>query len=235
MLRSIMLDFEQFRVLTFDCYGTLIDWETGILSSLRPILAAHNVHATDDALLEIYGELEAQIEAGTYRSYQQVMREVVAGIGMRLNFVPTIQEMDRLPDSVKDWQPFPDTPQSLQRLKRRYKLAIISNIDNSLFAASARQLGVEFDWVITAEEARSYKPSTNNFRIALQKIGHPAEQILHVAQSLYHDVVPAKAIGLKTVWINRRAGKSGFGATPPAHALPDIEVPDLKALATFAG
>jgi 2-haloacid dehalogenase len=120
-------------------------------------------------------------------------------------------------------------------LKKKYKLAIISNIDDDLFAFSAQRLQTQFDWVITAQQARSYKPSLNNFRLAIDQIGLPANRILHVAQSLFHDMVPARALGLSTVWINRRHNKTGFGATPPAQAQPDFEVPDLQTLAGTIG
>lgn len=139
--------------------------------------------------------------------------------------------MDALPNSLQFWPPFPDTTEALLRLKARYKLAIISNVDDDLFAASARQLGVPFDHVITAQQVRSYKPSHNNFERALERVGVAREQVLHVAQSVYHDIVPARALGLSTVWVNRRRGLSGSGATLPAEGRPDLEVPDLKSLA----
>jgi 2-haloacid dehalogenase len=120
---------------------------------------------------------------------------------------------------------------ALQTLKQRFKLGIISNIDDDLFAASNRRLGVTFDWVITAQQVRSYKPSTRNFTAAFERIGVPQDRLVHVAQSLFHDHVPAKSLGLATVWVNRRRGHPGPGATPPASARPDLEVPDLQSLA----
>ena len=156
------------------------------------------------------------------------------GFGERLGFVPTAEDTGALIGSVADWPPFPDSPEALAALKRRFKLAIISNIDDALFAGSQRQLGVEFDWVITAQQARSYKPSHNNFLVAFDRIGLPREQILHVAQSLYHDHIPAKALGLQTVWVNRRHDQPGSGATPKASAQPDLEVPDLRTLEDLA-
>lgn len=120
-------------------------------------------------------------------------------------------------------------------MKRKYKLAIISNVDDDLFAFSAQRLEVVFDWVITAQQAKTYKPSLNNFHLAFERIGLPKSKILHVAQSLFHDHVPAKTLGLSTVWINRRHNKPGFGATPPAQAQPDLEVPSLQALVEKIG
>ncbi len=126
---------------------------------------------------------------------------------------------------------FPDTVEALTRLKTKYKLAIISNTDDDLFAATVRNLGVEFDYVITAEQCRTYKPSRNNFLEALERLGLPREQVLHVAQSIYHDVVPTRALGISSVWVNRRKGLLGSGATLPAEGRPDLEVTDLKSLA----
>lgn len=225
-----MLDLDRYSVLTFDCYGTLIDWERGILRALKPIFANRGISVSDNELLERYGEIEAQLETGAYKPYRQILREAVAGLGLRYNFSPVASEMDTLPNSLQYWQPFPDTVESLQRLRKTYKLAIISNVDEDMFAASARQLEVPFDYVITASQVQSYKPSHNNFDRALERIGLPREQVLHVAQSIYHDIVPARALGISTVWVNRRKGLSGSGATLPAEGRPDLEVPDLRSL-----
>ena len=230
-----MLNFDQFEVLTFDCYGTLIDWETGIWEALGGILAGHQVKVTPEKALELYGELEAEAERGAYRDYKTVLRTVMEGFGARLRFAPTSSELQRFAASVKDWPAFPDSPRALRALKTKYKLAIISNIDDDLFAFSAQRLQVQFDWVITAHQAKSYKPSLNNFRLAFDRIGVPPAKILHVAQSLFHDIAPAKTLGLATVWVNRRHDKAGSGATPPAHTQPDLEVPDLQSLARTIG
>jgi 2-haloacid dehalogenase len=229
-----MLDFSRFEFLTFDCYGTLIDWETGILRSLRPILAKHAVSIDDEPLLERYGELEAAAEAGPFKCYREVLEGVVRGLGARLRFAPSDEEVRGFPDSVAGWPPFPDTVAALQRLASRFKLAVISNVDDDLFALSARLLHAPFAHVITAQQARSYKPSHNNFQTALDKIGVPKEKVLHVAQSLYHDIAPANVLGWRCVWVNRRAGKGGSGATKPSTATPDLEVSSLKALADLA-
>jgi len=229
-----MLGSGDWQVLTFDCYGTLIDWESGIWEALQPVLAAHQVAATKEKTLELYAELETEAERGEYREYKSVLKMVMAGLGARLGFAPTRVELQNLPDSVKNWLPFPDTVAALQALKKKYKLAILSNVDDDLFAFSAQHLQVPFDWVITAQQVKSYKPSLNNFNRAIERIGSPKDKILHVAQSLFHDIVPAKTLGLSTVWVNRRHGKEGFGATLPAQAQPDWQVPDLKTLAELA-
>ena len=229
-----MVDFATKRVLTFDCYGTLIDWETGILSTLQPILAAHGVTAEGERLLALHAELESAAELGPYTSYRQLLMTVLRGLGQRLGFTPSSVEEARFADSVGDWPPFPDTRVALRALQRRFRLAIISNTDDDLFARTSQQLDVAFDWIVTAQQVRSYKPSLNNFRQALARIRVPNEQVLHVAQSLFHDHVPAKQLGLETVWVNRRHGKAGPGATPPAHARPDLEVQDLATLVTLS-
>ncbi len=225
------MNFDDFEVLTFDCYGTLIDWEAGIWHALQPILTDRRLNLTRNQALELYGELESDAERGEYLAYRAVLRQVLEGFGARLGFAPTEKELQRFAESVKDWPAFPDSARALQALRRKYRLAIISNIDDDLFAYSAQRLQAPFDWVITAQQARSYKPSLNHFRLALARIGLPKNKILHVAQSLFHDIAPAKALGWSTVWINRRHGQEGFGATPPAQAQPDLEVPDLQTLA----
>lgn len=230
-----MLNFDSYDVLTFDCYGTLIDWETGIWDALRPILARYNVRLTMDDALALYGALEADAEQGAYREYTAVLRLVLEGFGTKFQFTLSEEDLRAFSQSVRNWPAFPDSSRALQALHSQYKLAIISNIDDALFAHSARRLQVDFDWVITAQQARSYKPSLTNFDFATRRIGLPKEKILHVAQSLFHDIVPAKAFGLSTVWVNRRRDKSGSGATPPAQATPDLEVPSLEALARAIG
>ncbi len=230
-----MLNFDNFEVLTFDCYGTLIDWESGIWEALHPSLTNHHIALTRDKALELYGELESEAEHGEYHEYKAVLRMVLEGLGSRLGFAPTPIELQHFSESVKDWPAFADSAHALQALKKKYKLAIISNIDDDLFALSAQRLQVQFDWIITAQQAKSYKPSLNNFHLAFERIGLPKDKILHVAQSLFHDMVPAKTLGLSTVWINRRYNQGGFGATPPAQAQPDLEVPNLQTLAEKMG
>jgi 2-haloacid dehalogenase len=228
------LDFGRFQVLTFDCYGTLIDWETGLLAAMRPILERHRVEAGEDELLEVYGRHESRLESGPYRSYREVLAESLSGVGADFGFEPDDAELDRFADSVGEWPPFPDSTEGLRRLQERYALAVMTNCDDDLFALSQRRLGIDFDWVITAEQARSYKPSHRNFELAFSTIDAPRESILHVAQSLFHDHVPAKELGMSTIWIDRRRGKPGSGATPRAEATPDLALPDLRSLTEVA-
>lgn len=228
-----MIDFSKFEILTFDCYGTLIDWESGILAVLRPILLNHNVNLSEEEILELFAEISSKEEIGEYIKYREVLKRTMQNLGDRFGFTPSPIEVDALADSIKNWQPFPDTVEALKALKQKYKLAVISNIDDELFAFSAKYLTVKFDWVITAEQAKSYKPSLNNFKLAINTINLPDEKFLHVAQSIYHDIIPANSLGLSTVWVNRRGSKVGFGATLPASDKPDLEVPDLKTLVSM--
>lgn len=230
-----MLRFSDFEILTFDCYGTLIDWETGIFSSLKPILSAHDKSLADAELLELYGELEAEAEAGPYRSYREILRSVVRGFGKRLSFTPTVEEMDALSNSIPKWRPWPDTVEALKTLALRYRLAIISNIDDELFQLTSRYLPLKFDPITTAQQAKCYKPGPEIFRLSLTKITTAPERILHVGQSIYHDVLPAQSLGMATVWVNRPSPRAGVGAVKRAEGKPDLEVPDLKTLAQSAG
>jgi 2-haloacid dehalogenase len=230
-----MLDLTRFKVLTFDCYGTLIDWETGIFSALRPILAAHNAEIADSALLELYSELELTAEQGEFLRYRDVLQSVVRGVGERLGFVPTEAEVRLLPESLAKWQPFPDTVEALRKLKSRYQLAVMSNVDDDLFAATAPKLGVAFDQVITAQQAGCYKPCVRMFQLAEDRIGARREHWLHVGQSIYHDVIPAQSLGIAAVWVNRPSPRPGAGAAKAAAGEPDLQVPDLQTLAKLAG
>jgi len=229
-----MLDLSRFEVLTFDCYGTLIDWESGILGAVRAVLHRHGIQADDRKILETYALLEAKFEDGDYLKYTMVLRLVMTEMSLRFGFDATPAELDCLSRSIGDWEPFPDTVGALRRLAARYKLAVVSNVDDALFAVTKRKLEVAFDHVITAEQARAYKPSPRVFEKALERIGCPRDRVLHVAQSVYHDIVPARAMGLEAVWINRRAGKTGSGATLFATGAPGLELPDLESLARAA-
>ena len=225
-----MLDFDQYGVLTFDCYGTLIAWEAGLVASLSPGLHNHGVCLAPNELLERYAKIEATIERGPFQNYKSVLKTALRNLGNGLGFAATDVELGAFSLSVRDWPPFPDSAEALRALHSRYRLAILSNIDDDLFRYSAGWLQTKFDAVITAEQIRSYKPSPTHFNTALARFRLPTTNILHVAQSLYHDIVPAKKIGFSTVWVNRRKGQEGFGATPPSEAQADLEVPDLATL-----
>ncbi len=236
-----MIDFTKYKALTFDCYGTLIDWETGILNVLRPWADGKGFKVTDEKLLEDYAQAESRIEAlraGVLYSdlLKEVMNEMAAGYGI----APDPDAAVTLAMSVGEWPAFDDTAEALSKLKKKFKLAIISNVDRDSFARSNEKLGVSFDAIITAEDAGAYKPDTRPFLIAfdvLEEMGIQRGEILHVAQSLFHDHVPAKALGLATVWVDRRRGREGWGATPPppVEVKPDLVVANLDELAKIAG
>ncbi len=227
------LDFPNFEILTFDCYGTLIDWESGILPVLRSILAAHSKKVDDATLLQLYGDFEQRAET-PYQPYRDVLASVVRQFGEQLGFTPTKQEEQSLPNSLAQWPPWPDTVAALRDLKKRYRLAILSNVDDDLFAATRPKLEVEFDEVITAQQAEAYKPSLKIFELALQRINTPKDRVLHVGQSIYHDVIPAQKLGLATVWVNRPSARPGIGAVKSATANPDLTVSSLAELAKAA-
>jgi 2-haloacid dehalogenase len=226
-----MLDFRHFEALTFDCYGTLIDWEAGLLEAFS--LALSGSYDPDD-LLSRFAAHEARFEAGPYLSYQNVLANTLRAIAQELDEAPSGPQVAAFARSVKHWRPFADSPAALAQLGARFKLGVITNCDDDLFAASHAKLGVAFDWVITAQQTRSYKPAEANFLAAFERMGLARERVLHVAQSLFHDHVPAKRLGLQTVWIDRRAGRQGSGATPPGGAIPDAVFPDLASFAAAA-
>jgi 2-haloacid dehalogenase len=208
----------EFDALSFDCYGTLIDWESGISAALAPWVAEHGVTLSAEQLLERYAVAEAaEEERAPTALYPHIlaatMRSLAVGIGV------TVDETDtaRLAHSVPEWPAFSDAPQALATLATTYRLIILSNVDRESFAGSNARLGVRFDAIITAEDVGSYKPALGNFAALLETVdamGIRRERLLHVAQSLFHDHVPAKVSGIPTVWIDRRAGRPGWGATP---------------------
>jgi len=228
-----MLDFSRFEWLSFDCYGTLIDWETGLLGYLRPLLRGKGCGISDARILALYSELEPRQQAGHYRSYREVLAGVVRDFARALHFEVSDSDAGGLAESIPNWQPFGDTVAGLQRLGSRYKLAVLSNIDDDLLAYTAPKLEVRFDAVVTAQQVHSYKPSLNNFEGLLRRYAIPRERLLHVAESLYHDVAPARSLGIAAVWVNRRQGKEA-AASKLAEIKPDLEVPDVGRLAELA-
>jgi 2-haloacid dehalogenase len=228
------MNWRRFEWVSFDCYGTLIDWESGILGYVRPLLRSKGRDAPDAQILNLYSELEPrEQQSGSYRSYREVLVSVMHGLARELNCEVSAEEAGGLADSIAEWKPFPDTVGGLRQLKSRYKLAILSNIDDDLFAFTAKRLEVPFDLVITAQQVQAYKPSHRNFETLLGRIGGPPEALLHAAESLYHDVAPARELGIATVWVNRRQGKPAAAARL-ADAKPDLEVASVAELARLA-
>ncbi len=229
-----MLDFSQFQYLSFDCYGTLINWEGGILSYLRPLLHSKGCNVSDDVVLNLYSEFEPLEQSGPYRTYREVLASVVHDFARELRCRLSDTEAGGLAESIREWQPFPDTIRALRRLHTRYKLAVLSNIDDDLFAQTAQNLDEPFDCVVTAQQARGYKPAIRNFELLLERLAIPPDRLLHVAESLYHDVAPARSLGIATAWVNRRQGRPA-AATKFIAAQPNLEVKDIAELADLAG
>jgi len=224
-----MINFRYVDALTFDCFGTLIDWEAGITKVLVQFRDAHGIDAGDDDLLQTYSRAETHAQLRPYRPYREVLRDVMRGVAAHYGVEGGFDE-NALVASLPTWQPFADTVAALSALKRRFRLGIISNIDDDLFAPVAETLEVEFDWVVTAQQAQAYKPSLKVFRHALQVMDVPMQRVVHVAQSRYHDIGPLNQIGWRTVWVDRRHGRGGAGATQSFFAQPTLEVDDLAAL-----
>ena len=228
-----MLDFGRFEWLSFDCYGTLVDWETGISGTAGEVLASHGVRMSREEILALFAEVEPRVQQGTggFLKYRDVLRQVMELMGRELRVDFSESELGRLADTLPEWPVFPDTVGALKALKSLYRLAVISNVDDDLFARTAEGLEVEFDVVVTAEQAGSYKPDLRNFDVALERMDIDKGRWLHVAESLYHDIGPANRLGIASVWVNRA---NRGGGTRRTDAVPDLEVPDLTALAAMA-
>jgi 2-haloacid dehalogenase len=208
-----------FKVLTFDCYGTLIDWESGILAALRPLARRAGVTFGDETILAQFAAHESKSQAlAPDMRYSDVLSVVHARLAADWGAADDAAENARFGGSVGDWPAFPDTVEALRALAPRYRLVILSNVDHSGFGGSAVRLGVTFDAVYTAEDVGSYKPDPRNFSYLMERLaadGFQKSDVLHVAQSLFHDHAPANAIGLASAWIDRRHGSAGWGATAP--------------------
>jgi 2-haloalkanoic acid dehalogenase type II len=231
------VELTDFQALSFDCYGTLIDWEAGLLAVFTPWAQARGVDITGEELLTAYARIEAAVEAEHPTDpYPAVLARGMRFLGDALGAEVTEDDAARLARSVPDWPAFPDSHAALAALGRRYKLIVLSNVDRASFAGSNATLGVEFTSVITAQDVGSYKPSPRNFDALAgeaARLGVRPGGLLHVAQSLFHDHVPAQRAGLPTVWIHRRHDRGGWGATPepPAPVTPNWEFPSMAAFA----
>ena len=234
------LDLTVFEALSFDCYGTLIDWEAGISAVLAPWAAEQGLDLADEDLLLAYADNEAAVEREAPTAlYPAVLSEAFRRTGITLGKPVSDQWAARLGSSVPEWPAFPDSAAALGRLARHFQLIILSNVDRAGFAGSNQRLRGEFVAVITAEDVGAYKPAENHFRAldaTLSVLGIDRDRLLHVAQSLFHDHVAAKREGLASVWINRRHDRPGWGATPePSQEWSyDLEFPSMSAFADAA-
>jgi len=234
------VNLTDFDALSFDCYGTLIDWETGITAVLRPWANRRGLNITDEQLLAAHAEHESRAESDhPGELYPAILARTFRGIGDEFATEVSDEEAAALGASVPDWPAFDDSADALAMLSQRYKLIILSNVDRASFAASNVKLGVEFTSILTAQDIGSYKPSPQNFDALLAeagRLGVGEGKLLHVAQSLFHDHVPAQRIGLRSVWINRRHDRPDGGATlpPGTQVSPDAEFPSMAAFAAAA-
>ena len=221
-------DPDHFRWISFDCYGTLIDWETGISSAVGEILRPHGIVKTRSEILELFADVEPRVQdSHTYLEYRRVLRDVMAIIGRELGIVLTDSELGCLADTLPEWPVFPEVVSALKALGVQHDLAVISNVDDDLFSGTADALNVEFSCVVTSQEVQSYKPNPRNFELALERMAVERGRWIHVAESLFHDIGPANRLGIASVWVNRT---DRGGATRPTDAVPDLVVPDLASL-----
>ena len=224
-----MLDFNRYQWLSFDCYGTLVDWETGISTAVAEVLQAHGISKSGSEILQLFADAEPRVQSSPeYREYRRVLRDVMTVIGNELGLQFTESELSCLVDTLPRWPVFPDAADALGMMQARFKLAIISNVDDDLFAGTAEALGIDFDAVITSQQARRYKPNLDNFHLAAERMAVGKAEWLHIAESLYHDIGPANRLGIASVWVSRA---DRGGGTRQTDAVPDLTVPDLATLA----
>ncbi len=229
------MNLADFDALTFDCYGTLIDWERGILEILRPWADRNGLTVADEQLLAVFARAEAEVESRPpFRAYTEILRLVMAEIASAFGLTASLSECDEFADSVGGWPPFPDTVAALRELRDRYRLIVVSNVDHRSFSATQRLLGSPFHAAVLAEDVGAYKPDHAMFHRAVETaadLGVSRERILHVAQSLYHDHVPAAALGIPSVWVDRRAGRPGGATKTPDRAVhPALTVSSMAEL-----
>lgn len=200
--------------LSFDCYGTLVDWVAGITTVFCTAAARDGVALAAEDVIAAYHELEPEVQADAYRPYREVLAETALWVAAGLGWPLAPERAGFLADSLPDWPVFPDTRPALERLKSRYKLAILSNIDDDLLGATVRRIGVEFDWTVTAQQVRSYKPGQAHFLKALERLDGDRGRLLHVAQSKFHDIRPCRELGIDCVWVNRQMERLDEGLEP---------------------
>jgi putative hydrolase of the HAD superfamily len=226
-----------FEVLSFDCYGTLIDWESGMVDGLKPLTSKVDRNLTRNELLEAHARHESFQQLQTpAKAYRELLAIVYRRLAEEWGVSVTWDECVSYGRTIKNWPAFPDTTGALQHLKKHYKLIILSNVDNESFAATNEQLGVEFDAIYTAEDIGSYKPADRNFDYMLAKLeslGIAKEDVLHTAESMFHDHAPANRHGLASCWIHRRHEQEGFGATMRPESMPKYDF-RFTSMADFA-
>ncbi|HKY05060.1 MAG TPA: HAD family hydrolase [Blastocatellia bacterium] len=219
---------ETYDLITFDCYGTLIDWEGGISTAIGEEAARAGLSVGRDQIIAAYMAEEPVVESQGYRPYREVLAETARRVAGRLGWGLEGSRASFLAESVPSWTPFADTNAALERLARHFRLGILSNIDDDLLAETRRHFTVEFDLIVTAEQVKSYKPGHAHFLEAKSRAGESRQ--LHAAQSYFHDVVPARELGIPVVWVNRNGESVPEGGVRPTH-----EVSNLASLADLLG
>ncbi len=217
-----------FDLITFDCYGTLIDWEGGIVNAFQTEAAQDGLSLDREEIIRAYMQEEPAVESASYRAYRDVLAETALRVAARLGWPISEDRAAFLPASLPAWQPFADTNAALERLARKFELGILSNTDDDLIRATMRHFTVEFGFVVTAEQVRSYKPGFAHFQEGLARAGE--KRMLHAAQSYFHDVVPASKLKIPVIWVNRKA-ETAFEGGPQ----PSAEVSNLTELAALLG
>lgn len=229
-----MVDFDKYQVLTFDCYGTLIDWETGISRIVSPWLEEMGENVPLDLILSAFALHQAKHQAvRPTLLYTELLRRVWVDIEGSFGWKPNTERAEAFAYGAGEWGPFEDTVESLRYLSKFYKLAILSNVDNPTLKRTLVKLEVPFEFTVTAEDVNCYKPGHPHFERALELLserGIDKSAVLHVAQSKHHDIKPGQELGLSTVWVNRRFGKKGTGATLSTEAEPDLAVNTMAEL-----
>lgn len=215
--------------LTFDCYGTLVDWVSGITRAFSEAAASDGIALAAGDVIAAYHELEPQVQSDTYRPYREVLSETALRVAAWLGWPLAPERAGFLAESLPGWPVFADTRSALERLKPRYKLAILSNIDDDLLRATVERIGVEFEWTVTAQQLRSYKPGHAHFLAALERLDGDRGRLLHVAQSKFHDIRPCGELGIDCVWVNRQGEGLDEGLEPLR------VVKDLKELVEWLG
>jgi 2-haloacid dehalogenase/putative hydrolase of the HAD superfamily len=208
-------------VVTFDCYGTLVDWESGLADAFRAEAERDGFQLRRDEIISIYHDVEPEVQAGEYRLYRDVLAETARRVAARLGWALPPERAGFLAESLPDWPVFVDTRPALERLRTRFDLAILSNVDDDLLAATMERIGVAFDWAVTAQQVRSYKPAKGHFQRAIERAGGDRRRLLHAAQSYFHDIRPALQLKLDAVWVNRK-GEEVDGARP-LHSVRDLQ------------
>ncbi len=227
MIQLSAIQPSRIQVVTFDCYGTLIDWETGIWTAFQRAASEDGVRLDREAVIAAYHVVEPMVESGPYRTYRTVLIETARRVAAECGWSIDRERAAFLPQSLPEWPAFPDTNAALSRIAAGRRVGILSNVDEDLLIETVRRFDVEFDFRVTADRVESYKPDLAHFEAARPFVGKSGGW-LHAAQSLFHDVAPARCIGVPVAWVNRQGQRPA-----PDDPRPDMEFPDLAALADW--